>query len=453
MKPLIVLIFFLATGAHLMSQSLDLTKNVKSFSAAGIPVILKKTDNQNRVTDEIVALELIAHGGVALTEKAGVLQILTHVMTRGTYNFTKEEIDNLLIRTGASFGISPSSTEITISLKCLKKFLPELLPLISELLRVPLLKPEEIELAKSQLMTELKGEQDHPEARIRLLGHKAFYQGHPFYNRPSGYLETVPTITKDDLTSTQFKAFSKENLLSVIVGDLDQSEVTALFEKYFANLPKGARTKEIRVQPNNPTDKLFFESLEAPTSYLFARFKAPSLDDPDYPALHMGLNILDNRLFDEVRTKRALSYSVHAGMGNSRINTAYFYLMSNDLEQALEVSLEEVRKLQIAEVDESLLKKQTSKFLTGWYKARETRSGQARVFALYESLGIGWESSNSFIERLKKVTPAEVKAAMNKYFIDLTVSVVGTEKPKLEPILAKYGFFSRDALNSEEPAD
>ncbi len=84
--------------------------------------------------------------------------------------------------------------------------------------------------------------------------------------------------------------------------------------------------------------------------------------DPDYPPLVLASEILSHRLFEEVRTKRGLTYSVSAGLGNSGVNSGYFYVTSTQLPEAVKVIFDEVKKIQTEKIDVLTLELQVRKF-------------------------------------------------------------------------------------------
>jgi len=438
----ILLLSFNFGGTPIMSGELDLTQDVVSFNVGGIPVILRDTGIPNDVSEEIVAIEITAFGGVSLSDKPGVLGMMTSVIPKGTYSFSKEQIDDTLTRTGADFSLSPSNESVTMSVKALRRFLPELLPMMSEMLRVPKFDPAEIELVRKQLTLALRSERDHPDSLLALRMHEIFFAGHPYINRPSGHLDTVASITREDLSSALFRTFNTSNLLITIVGNLRREEAAEMIQKYFGSLQSGGRARDIREAPQNDTAKIHFSKLEAPTTYFMARFRAPSLESPDYPALTIGMQILRDRLFEEVRTKRALTYAVRASLGNSKVNSGVLYVTSTRLPEAVDVMFQEVKKLQVAAVDKATIETQINKYLSGWLLGRETRSAQASIFSAYEVLGIGWENSDSFMGRLRRVTPGNVQEVMQKYLRDFSFVTVGPEEPPIAPILTGLGYFS-----------
>ena len=117
-----LILFLLIIGVSPMSEGMDLS-DVKKINVGSIPLILKST----KAFDDIVALNITAKGGVSITEKAGLLDLLDAVLTAGTYSYSKETIDKELTRTGAHFSISAHSDYFEVNLKCLKKYLPTLL--------------------------------------------------------------------------------------------------------------------------------------------------------------------------------------------------------------------------------------------------------------------------------------------------------------------------------------
>ncbi len=424
LSTLIVSLLFVLPSERISSMDL---KDVTSFPVETMPVILKST----KAFGDIVAFEMTAGGTVTVPDKPGLLDLLVHTLNGGTKSYSKETIDRIFIERGAAFSIETRPDGTEISLKCLKKFLPELLPVLGEMLTAPLLEEKEIEITRSQMFANLKGEQDHPDGVLQLTLSRAFFQGHPYSNRASGYLESLPLLTREDLVDLLPKIFNKSNMFVTIIGDISREEATDLIRNNFSRLALGQKAAPVMVVPQNPVGEIVFKKMESPTSYFLAKFKAPSLMNPDYPALVLINQILDHRLFEEVRTKRALTYAVSSGLGNSGVNTGYLYVTSTQLTEATRVIFNEVKKIQTELIDKVSLELQIRKFTSTWYLGREQASSQATILALYEMIGNGWQNSDGFIKRLEAVTPEQMREVALKYFKDMTYGVVGPELPDL----------------------
>lgn len=429
MKLFATLFLLATTGATAMELN-----DVQSLDAYGVPLILRSTPSYG----DIVSIEITAKGGVSLASKAGTLDLLIRTLSAGTPSYSKEDIDRIFSSTGTQFGVDARADYIELSIKCLKRFLPTILPVVIEMITKPNLEPKEIDITRAQAMADLKNEQEHPDAILQLESHKAFFAHHPYLQRSNGYLETISSITRDDMVQTLPLIFNKKNVTLFVIGLFDASEAKEIGEQLVATLPEDKPAGTIPSQAISPsTQDMTFKKFSAPTTYFMARFKAPALRDLDYPALTLASQILDNRLFEEVRTKRALTYSVHTSLSNNNVNSGYLYVSSTKLNEAVKVIFDEVKKIQTELVPSDQLALEVRKFTSNWWLSREASSSQTRIFALYEMIGPGWQSSNGFIERLARVTPEALRSAAQKYFKGYTVTVVGPEKPDLKNLIPK----------------
>jgi zinc protease len=422
----------IALGVSPMVIGFDM-KDVQEWEVDGIPTILRSTSSYG----DIIALVVSSRGGTSLAGKAGALDLLASALAKGTPSYSKEDIDRILNETGAVLSIDARSDAVDVSLKALKKYLPQIMPMLSEMMRVPLLRSEEIELVRGQMMSMLKSEQETPDGMMGLMLHQAFYKNHPYLQRSRGFLETIPTITRDELVALTPIVFNRSNILVTWVGNLTKEEATGWVKSHFAVLPEGpkASTPSNPLSPDN--SKVHFQEFKSPTTYFMARFKAPALKDEDYPAMAIATQILDARLFEEVRTKRGLTYAVSASLSNNAVNGGSLYVSSTNIPEAVQVIFAEIEKMKTELVPADDLRNQSRKFSSNWWLSREQSSSQARIFSMYEILDLGWEASQGLMERLNKVTAEDVRRVSQKYFTNYTVGLVGPQNVDLKAILPK----------------
>jgi zinc protease len=148
----------------------------------------------------------------------------------------------------------------------------------------------------------------------------------------------------------------------------------------------------------------------------------------------MAINILRSRLFEEVRTKRNLTYAVSSGLGRRPYNYGFLYATPKDPDTTLKVIYDEVEKLQEVPVDPEDLSDQIEVFLTRFYMDQETNAAQASTLGSAELVGGGWEQSLVFIQRIKGVTPADIQRVARGYIKNIHWGVVGSPQavdPKL----------------------
>lgn len=153
---------------------------------------------------------------------------------------------------------------------------------------------------------------------------------------------------------------------------------------------------------------------------------APGYADADYAAGQMAMSVLGDRLFDEIRTKRNLSYAPSARLSiNLSIGLGVLYVTAVDADAARKVTLDEVRKLQNEAVPPKELTSAKSTFLTGYLMANESMSGQAGMLAQARLIGNDWHLARALPEKIKAVTAAEIQAFAKKYAGRLQTVVIG----------------------------
>jgi zinc protease len=98
--------------------------------------------------------------------------------------------------------------------------------------------------------------------------------------------------------------------------------------------------------------------------------------------------------------------------------------------------LREIARLQAEEINPEEIKGTAQHFLTRYYMGQETNAAQAGELAQYELIGGGWRNSAVFIDRLRAVTPADVKRAANTYMRNLQFVVLGDPRQINKDIFA-----------------
>jgi zinc protease len=135
--------------------------------------------------------------------------------------------------------------------------------------------------------------------------------------------------------------------------------------------------------------------------------------------------ILSQRVLEEVRFKRNLSYAPDAFLGSQGANIGGIYVTATDTNQAVRVMLGEIMRLQHEQIDSDDITAAVSGYLTNYYLRQETNAAQAAELAQYELIGGGWKNSLNYIERLRAVRPSDVERVAQKYMRNLRFVVLG----------------------------
>ena len=398
--------------------------DVVEFDVAGIPVIYKAVE-----ANDVIAIQAVLKGGTAnLTpETQGIEAFMGMLLTRGSESYTKDEFAARAQATGTQIAGQALYDYSVATMRAVRDHWDASWELFAEAMLHPTFPEAEVELARGQILEGLRSRVDNPDAFLEVMANRLFYAGHPYELDPQGAVESIEALTRDDLINWHAERLTKENLVLVVIGNVDRADLESKITATFGALPATGGTART-VPPVAPgTEELEISSREIPTNYIRGQFQAPSLDDPDYPAMQAALTTLSRRLFEEVRTKRSLSYAVGSGMSQRNANYGLLYVTAVEPDTTIKVMFSEVDRLQTETMTPELLGEFINPYLTGYWMGQETNMGQANMLATYEVVGGGWENSLDFQGKLRSVTPEDVLRVANEYIRGYRFAVIGDE--------------------------
>ncbi len=211
--------------------------NVEEFTVNGLKVILKKNP-----ANAIVATHLYIRGGALnLTpETAGLEPLLFEVAAKGTAKYPKETLNAELARMGTQIGGNAERDYSVMLMRCVKTHFERSWDIFADVVLNPTLDPQEVELAREQLIAAIRQRGDHPDSYLELIGDTRFYEGHPYAVDPVG---TQASVSK--ITAGQMRQYLRDNLLTsklllVVVGNIEKADLQNKVAAAFGQLPVGS---------------------------------------------------------------------------------------------------------------------------------------------------------------------------------------------------------------------
>lgn len=390
------------------------------FTTNGIEVILKNSKINN-----LVGFEIFLKGGSRnLTkENAGIEKLLLNTMTQESKEFPKDKLNNELSKIGANIAINSFFDYSTISLKSIDKYFDRSLYIFQSLINKPLLSEKETELQKGKMETAIKGSIDDPDEYVWKLVNKSFLANHPYANDFSGELDTVKNIKNTDLKNYLAKNIVGSKLMIVVTGNFKE-DIKTKIEKYFGKLKKGTYTYVNA--PKVITEKSFVnvENRDIPTAYVAGRFAVPTLRDKDYPATYLALKILSSNLHESIRTKRGLSYAVSSGASLRDANAGYVYVTTIKPKECVDLIYQEIDKMKTTLVSKKKLEGAINLYYTQYFIDMEPVIEQATKIGISQVLTGNYNNGYKLLDDFKKVTPEQIKEAMNKYLKNIHFGII-----------------------------
>jgi zinc protease len=395
---------------------------VSKFTSGGITVILKPITG-----NDVVAARLYLRGGSpALTPAtAGIERFIGAVATHGTAKYNKDEFARLATTTGTNIGSDVDWDLTVFTVQAVRQHWNEAWDLFTQATLHPTFPADEVEQVRGQIRDDLAQRRDDPDGMLHILADSLLHAGHSYAIDPSGTKEAIGGLTRDDLAQWHRRRFTKANLLLVVVGNVSRTDLDAKVAAAFNGLPAtgGAAPAPARVAVAHPDLKAVQRDL--PTNYILGSYMAPGPGDPMYAAIQVAVSVLSERLFEEVRTKRNLTYAVGAGVDYNIVNHGDLYVTAVQPDTTLKVMQTEVRKLQRELVPAARVAQTVNVFLTRFLMSQQTNMGQAANLGRWELIGGGWANARTYLDRVRAVTPADVQHAARSYMRSFSFAMLG----------------------------
>ena len=263
------------------------------------------------------------------------------------------------------------------------------------------------------------------------------FAGHPYGRPANGTPASVQGMSRDDLAKFWSRTFARSNLSVVVVGDIDAPTLSKMLDTVFGQLPAKADLTPVANAAPASAEKLRVVEMAVPQSV--ARFGLPAMPrkDKDFlPAFVLntilGGGVMSSRLWEEVREKRGLAYSVYTSvtpLKNTSIFSGGVATKNEAVAQSLEVIRAEIKRFASEGPTEKELR-DAKDYLTGSFALRfdsNAKIANQLLWIQQEDLGLDYvDRRNGEIEA---VTMGDIKRAAKRLFEGQEPIVIIVGKP------------------------
>lgn len=371
---------------------------------------------------------------------SGISHYLEHLFFKGSDKYkTPIEISSILDGVGAAYNAYTSEEITAFYVKLMKDKLEIALDVMSDFLKNPLFTETEIEREKNVILEELNMYYDMPQRRIYDLFKQTVYGDQPAGRDVGGVPETVNSITRNEVVDYFDKQYKGENMVLVFAGNITKEKAMEFAHKHFDDIKQGKDEieKEMVVLENNNSPKIEVEKKDTDQTHIMFGFPSYDMTSDKKYALKVLSNILgggmSSRLFNEVREKRGLCYSIHAG-NDLGSDFGYTYVKSGiakgKTEEALKAVVDILKDIKENSVTTEELQRTKNNIEGHTYLGLENTDEVASFWGVQYSLTGEAESPNEFIEKIKSVTVEEVKEVANEVLIKekACLSIIGNDQ-------------------------
>tara|TARA_X000000950_G_scaffold138157_1_gene171403 strand:+ start:3572 stop:4897 length:1326 start_codon:yes stop_codon:yes gene_type:complete len=373
------------------------------------------------------------YGGIT-----GVSHVLEHMMFKGTPKYPLGQFSQILAAAGARDNAFTSrdytayfqllaASELETSFRLESDRMAALTLDEGEFLK-------EIEVVKEErrLRTD-----DNPNALTYEQFNATAFNSSAYHNPVIGWMNDLDNMNVADLKVWYESYYSPANATLVVVGDVQADDVFALAERYYGVIPKrDVISTKPRLEPAQKGSRRVEVKAIATLPYLMLGYKVPTLrtatDKTEAYALNILAGILDGgrsaRLSKHLVREQEIAASAGAGYSLYSQHESLFMFEAtpntgstvDQLEQALEV---EIKKLQTELVSAEELARVKAQVVANEVYQLDSVQRQAYMIGSLESVGLGWQTMQTYAANVQSVTAEQVRAAAQKYLIDDTKTV------------------------------
>ena len=367
--------------------------------------------------------------------------------TGGTTKRSGDELDDFLEARAAKVETGGGADSITISFNCLKDKLDEVFPVFLEVLREPAFRADKLDLAKTQMNTDIaRRNDDIGEIAGREAVRLAYGRDNPYARVPE--YSTVAAITRDDLVQWHETFVQPNNIIFGVYGDFDPAAMERRLRQAFESWPQAPVPPPPNIVFHDPKPGLYFiEKSDVTQSEIRMVTLGIQRNNPDYFSVDVMNDVLGggfaSRLVKTIRTEKGLAYSVGGGIGASFNHPGIFriamgtkspttvdaiqalYAELNGMLNAKPITPEEVR-----EAKDSIL----NRFIFN-FDSKDKVLGERM---LYEYYGYPADYLERFRAGIEKSTSGDANRVAHKYVHpqQFAVLVVGNQADFGKPLSA-----------------
>ncbi|MDS4022774.1 MAG: pitrilysin family protein [Candidatus Competibacter sp.] len=371
----------------------------------------------------------------------GISHLLEHMMFKGTPDVPGGEFSRIIAANGGDQNAF-TSHDYTAYFQTLEKDRLEIsFRLEADRMRHLLLKPEDV-AKEVQVVAEERRlrTDDQPEALAQEQFLAAAYVTSPYRHPIIGWMQDIQAISPDDLRRWYQQWYAPNNATLVVVGDVDPAKVRELAEKHFGPLNPStlAPLKPAAEVPQRGERRIVVKT-PAEVPYVTLGYKVPTLKTAAEEWEPYALAVLDGvldggnsgRISRNLIRGSQVAAAADTGYGPTSRLDELFVLAGNPSPGRAGAELEKALRAEVARLREELispdeLSRVVARVVAADVYQQDSMFYQGMRLGTLETVGLGWNKLDDYVQRIQAVTPEQVREVARKYLTDdrLTVAIL-----------------------------
>ncbi len=376
-------------------------------------------------TVPIITMNFAFRGGASQedAEQSGLANLLSGTLDEGAGELDSRAFQARLQETNVDLSFDAGRDAFHGNMRTLAANADAAFELTRLAITEPRFETEPVERIKGQIISSLKRGQTDPQQLARKTFANWLFGEHPYGRFVDGTTETVGALTGDDLRRFHGRIMGQDNLLVSVVGAIDEARLGKVLDTVFGGLPAKADLRTVNdVDPRVGEDT--HVDLALPQTIIRIGGAGMKRNDPDFIPAYIANHILgggtfSSRLYNEIREKRGLAYSVGTGLipyDHSGAFVAAAATRADAASEAVDIMKSEIVRFASEGPSEDELRKAKA-YLTGNYALRFDASrkiARQLIGIQLDDLGIDYIATRN--DRIEAVTLDDVRRAAKRLF-------------------------------------
>ncbi|MBS0959392.1 MULTISPECIES: M16 family metallopeptidase [Acetobacter] len=388
------------------------------------------------VTERMERVETISFGAYVSTgtrdetaEENGVSHFLEHMAFKGTTRRSALQIAEEIENVGGHINAYTAREQTAFYVKLLKDNLDLGVDIIGDILTHSTFDPTEIERERGVILQEIGQANDTPDDIVFDHFQSCAFPDQPMGRPTLGTEQLIQNMSRETLMRYMSTHYTSQNMVVAAAGNLHHDDVVERVTHYFADLPS--------TPPASPVPALyrgteFRLEKQLDQAHVVLGFPSVSFNDPDYYAILLLSMLLgggmSSRLFQEIREKRGLVYSVYsfnAPFADSGLFGIYAGTGESQCAELVPVMIEELHKVQ--------------KLVSAEELSRAKAQLKASLLMSLESTGSRCEQIARQLQLFNRIVPVAETTARVEAVTEADICRVATRLFTQAPTLATLG--------------
>ncbi|ANE47584.1 zinc protease [Paenibacillus swuensis] len=351
----------------------------------------------------------------------GISHFIEHMLFKGTERYTAQDIAEVFDGIGGNVNAFTSKEYTCYYAKVLDQHLPLAVDVLSDMFFHSQFDGEELEKEKNVILEEIAMYEDTPDDMVHDLITKASYGDHPLAAPILGTESLLQAMQSDDLRKYLKENYHLGNTVISIAGNIEEGAVLRLMEEKFGHFDIQG-TESVLELPTFQGNLLYHEKATE-QNHICLSFPGCSLSDPRIYGMILLNNTIgggmSSRLFQEIREKRGLAYSVysyHSSHIDSGLFTLYAGTAPKQTAEVLKITMEVMQDIARNGITDNELQKGKEQLKGSLILSLESTSSRMNRLGKNELMLGRHYTLDQIIERIDAVSMDDLRSLYGTIF-------------------------------------